>query len=429
MRVHRLSAAKIRHAKPGKLLADGGGLMLQTTIGKDGRKNQSWLFRYALPEKIVSRNGKARQRTRDMGIGPLATVSLHEARERAKQLRQLRLDEVDPIEHRKAQRAQAHQQQARVKTFEECALGYVAAHGIGWRSQKHAAQWLASLRRLAFPVIGKLPVSQVDTPLLLKILQPIWTEKVETANRLRGRIEAVLNWATAGGYRTGDNPAEWNHLKFLLPAVEKISGGDRHLESIPYTAIAAFLVELRKLETSAAGALEFTALTAGRTNEILGAKWDEISKDPETGVDVWAVPPSRTKSGRLHRVPLSSAALAVIQRQRAIRRDDFIFPGRVDGRGLGHNAMLQVLAALGRRATVHGLRASFRTWAAERTSFPRELCEVALGHVVGDETERAYQRGPILEKRARLMQQWADYVNSPLTGEKADKVVQLTRGR
>jgi len=310
MHIHRLSAAKIRNAKPGQLLNDGGGLMLQTTRGKDGRKNQSWLFRYALSEVIVSKHGRPRQRSRDMGLGPLATLSLHEAREKAKLLRQQRLEGIDPIEHRKARLAEKQQEIARIRTFDQCVHGYVSAHGVTWRSTKHATQWLGTLKRFASPVIGKLPVSKVDTPLVMKILEPIWTTKTETAHRVRGRIEAVLDYATAGGFRSGDNPASWAILEHLLAKPEKIKK-TRHLDALSYVEIATFMAELRAVDSPAARALEFAILTGTRTAEVLGARWEEFGKDAETGLDVWTVPGNRTKSGRLHRVPLSDAALGV----------------------------------------------------------------------------------------------------------------------
>jgi integrase len=411
MHVHRLTTAQIRHAKPG-LLNDGGGLLLQTTDGKDGRRNQSWLFRYSLAETVISKNGKPRLRTRDMGLGPLATVSVTEAREKARQLRQQRLDGIDPIEHRKVQRGELVKQAARAKTFQEVALEYVRAHGVGWRNQKHATQWLGTLQRLAFPVIGKLPVGQVDTPLVLKILEPIWLTKTETAHRVRGRVENVLDYATAAQYRSGDNPASWAILEHLLPKPEKVKQV-RHLDSLPYSHIADFMMQLRKIDSSAARALEFAVLTGTRSNEVLGARWDEIGADPETGVDVWTIPANRTKSHRELRVPLSTAAHAVLDRAARMRRDDFLFPGRVDGRGLGHNAMLQVIESLGCKVTQHGMRATFRTWAAERTGFPREIAEAALGHAVGSDTERSYQRGELLEKRRDLMEKWGEFCGTP----------------
>ncbi|SRR6266536_5873925 len=407
MRIHRITATQIRHAKPG-LLNDGGGLMLQTSVGKDGRRNQSWIFRYSLPDIVVSSNGRPRLRTRDMGLGPLSTIGVTEAREKARQLRQQRLDGIDPIEHRNVQRGLIRQQAAKVKTFAECAFEYVAAHGISWRSAKHGSQWIGTLRRFAFPVIGKLPVGQVDTPLILKILQPIWVEKTETAHRVRGRIEAVLDYATAGGFRTGDNPAAWAILEHLLASPNKIKKV-RHLDALPYSQIAAFVTQLRAVGSSAARALEFAIMTGTRSAEVLGAKWPELDLD----AGVWTVPADRTKSHRELRVPLSSAALAVLEAAAKVRRDGFVFPGRIDGKGLGHNAMLQVIAALGYGTTVHGMRACFRTWTAERTGFPREIAEAALGHAVGSETERSYQRGELLEKRRDLMEKWAVFCATP----------------
>jgi integrase len=420
MHIHRLSAAKIKNAKPGRH-ADGGGLYLQVSEGRGGQLNRSWIFAYALPETIVSRNGRPRQRSREMGLGSIATLGLHEAREKAKQLRQLRLEGIDPIEHRSAQRAQKQAEAAgstaRNKTFEQVTFEHISAHGVAWRSQQHAGEWIGTLMRFAFPRIGKLPVAQIDVPQILEILQPIWTTKTETAHRLRGRIEAVLDYATAAKYRVaGVNPAAWSTLRHLLAKPEKIRKVV-HLEALPYSEVGAFMAKLRAIESSAARALELAILTATRSGEVLNATWDEIGNDAETSLPIWQIPGSKTKSGRVHRVPLSTAASIVLERMKEVRRDDFIFPGRIDGERLGKNAMLQTIRALGLECTTHGFRSSFRDWAAERTSVAREIAELCLAHAVRDATVRAYQRSDLLEKRAKLMEMWAAYCSAPPASE------------
>jgi len=268
-------------------------------------------------------------------------------------------------------------------------------------------QWLKSLTDHAMPLIGALPVARIDTPLVLKVLQPIWQTKTETASRVRGRIEAVLDWAKVSGLREGENPARWKgHLDHLLPKPSRVTPIEHHA-ALPYTEIGAFLVELRERATVPAAALEFAILTAARTGEVLGAQWGEIDGG------VWTIPGDRTKTHREHRVPLAPAALAVLDRQE--RRDGFVF-SREDGTRLNKNAMLETLWAMGRRdLTVHGFRSTFRDWAGEHTNFPRELAEAALAHVVGDKAEQAYRRGDALERRRKLMTAWAAYCAKPAT--------------
>jgi len=281
----------------------------------------------------------------------------------------------------------------RAMTFSQCAEAYIETHEPAWRSTRHLQQWNESLRMYVGPVIGTLPVQQIDVALVMKVLQPIWQSKTETASRVRQRIEAVLDWATASGFRTGDNPARWRgHLENLLPPTNKIQKV-KHLAALPYAQVGAFLAGLRKRGSLAARALEFTVLTATRSGEVLGARWSEVDFEPK----VWTVPAERTKGHREHRVPLARRALEIL---RALPRSgDRVFP-------LGRDA-LWFEAPEG--ATVHGFRSSFRDWCAEQTNFPREVAEAALGHVVGDSTERAYWRGDVLEKRRKLMEAWAGY--------------------
>jgi integrase len=402
-RINRLSPARIRTAKRG-MHADGGGLYLRVAEGPHGL-NRGWLFRYGVGG-----------RERYCGLGALHTVSLAEAREKAKQCRQLLLDGLDPIDVRKARVAENRLASVRAMTFEEAAKACIASHSAGWRNVKHGLQVRKTIETYALPVIGKLPVQAVDTGLVLKIIEPIWETKTETASRLRGRIEAVLDWAKARGLRASENPARWDgHLDHLLPAKGKLRKV-QHLRALPYADVAAFMAELRKDGSISARALEALILTATRSGEVLGARWDEVDLDAR----VWTIPPSRTKAHREHRIPLCNRAVEILTELHKVRTCEFVFPGRSFQKPLGEMSLLQVIERLGRTAetTAHGFRSSFRTWVAERTNFQREVGEAALGHVNGDRVEASYQRGDLFEKRRRLMDAWADYCAKPaMAGE------------
>jgi integrase len=377
---------------------DGGGLYL--CVGSENAR--SWIFRFA-------RDG----RTRYMGIGSLAAVSLSEARERAGEARRLLAGGQDPIAARDAQQAAARAQES--MSFQQCAEAYIAAHKDGWRSAKHTAQWSATLAAYAYPVIGDLPVAAVDVGLVLKVLEPIWKTRTETASRLRGRIESVLNWAKTRGYRSGENPAAWRgHLQNLLSAKRKIRQV-RHLPALPYQEIGSFMAELRAEQGVVARALEFLILCAARSGEVLGARWSEIDLATKT----WTIPAERMKAGREHRVPLPAAGLAILVAMSAIRMNDYVFPGSRVGRPLSSKALLDLLERMDRKdITAHGFRSTFRDWCAEQTSFPREICEQALAHTVGSAVERAYRRGDLIDKRRQLMALWASYCATPsLRGE------------
>jgi integrase len=392
--MHRLSALAVSRERAPGLHPDGGGLYLQISGG-----SRSWIFRF-------SRAG----RTRYMGLGSLAAVSLAEARQKAREARRLLAGGQDPIAARDAQHAAARALEARTMTFRQCAEAYIAAHKDGWRSAKHASEWSTTLETYAYPVVGDLPVRAVDVGLVLKILQPIWRVKTETASRLRGRIEAVLNWAKTRGYRSGENPAAWRgHLQNLLPPRRKVHQV-RHLPALPYQEIGNFMAELRAEQGVVARALELTVLCATRTSETLGARWNEIDLATKT----WTIPAERMKGGKAHRVPLSSAALSILQAMSEIRLSDFVFPGMRSARPLNGKAMLELLARMGRRdITAHGFRSSFRSWAAEQTNYPREICEQALAHTVGSSVERAYMRSDVIEHRRQLMALWATYCATP----------------
>ncbi|MBR0795671.1 tyrosine-type recombinase/integrase [Bradyrhizobium jicamae] len=397
--IGRLTALKVEKIKEPGMYADGGGLYLRVT--EESTKN--WVYRFML-------NGRPRW----MGMGPLHTIGLADARNRAAACRRQRHDGIDPIEARRAGRQRAHLDAAKAITFKECASRYIAAHRAGWRNAKHAAQWEATLATYAEPVIGALPVQAIDMTLVLKVIEPIWTTKPETAGRLRGRIESILDWARVRGYCEGENPARWRgHLDKVLPARSKVRKVEHHA-ALPYTALSSFLMGLRKHEGVAASALEFAILTAARTGETLGARWSEI----DLLAKIWTIPAERMKAGRDHRVPLSARALSILGEMQAIRHADagdaFVFPGGKKGKPLSNMAFLMLLRRMSRYdLTAHGFRSSFRDWAAECMNFPAEVAEMALAHTVGSKVEAAYRRGDLFEKRRRLMVAWGTYCASP----------------
>ena len=406
MKTGKLTARDIQHAKRRGYYNDGGGLYLRVAEGG----SKSWMFRF-----------KAGGRLREMGWGSIATLSLKEAREKARECRKLRLDGIDPIDQRKATRTAAALSAAKVITFKEAAVAYVATHRDTWKNDKHRNQWLSTVATYAYPTLGALPVQAIDVDLVLEVLQPIWKVKTETASRLRGRIEKILAWATARKFRQGENPARWrSHLDQLLPRPGKVQNVEHHT-ALPYIAINAFMAELRQIGGAAAQALEFTILTATRTSEVLGAKWQEI----DFAERVWTIPGERMKAGREHRVPLPDRAFAIIEERERVRESEFVFAGGKTGRPLSNMAMMMMLRRMGRGdLTVHGFRSSFRDWAAETTNFPRDVCEMALAHTIDSRVEAAYRRGDLFRKRRQLMEAWARYCTPVKTGE---KVVALQR--
>jgi len=390
--LNKLSAVAVRNKSTPGLFADGGGLYLQVT--KSGAK--TWIYRFMMSG-----------RRRDMGLGAVHTVSLAEARDEALRCRQLVRQGIDPIEKRKAERLSAQAEAVKAITFKECAETYIKAHEPSWKNAKHIAQWTSTLTTYAYPVIGTLPIAEVDTGLVMKIIEPIWATKTETASRVRGRIESILDWATVRKYRSGENPARWKgHLDHLLPSKSKLQK-EKHHSALPYNQISEFMNVLHKHKGTSARALAFTILTAARTGEVIGAMWPEIDFENK----VWTIPADRMKAGREHRVPLSEGALKVLRAMSAIRLDDFVFPGNSTNRPLSNMAMLTVLRRMKRAdITVHGFRSTFRDWAAEQTNFPREVAEMALAHTIENKVEAAYRRGDLFEKRRKLMDEWADYV-------------------
>ena len=407
MKTGKLTARAIQQAKRRGYYNDGGGLYLRVAEGG----SKSWVFRF-----------KAGARLREMGWGSVATLSLQEAREKARECRKLRLDGIDPIEQRKATRTSATLGATKVMKFKEAAEAYVATHRDSWKNEKHRNQWLSTVATYAYPTLGALPVQTIDVELVLKVLQPIWKVKTETASRLRGRIENILAWATVRKYRQGENPARWRgHLDQLLPRPGKLQNIEHHA-ALPYAAINAFMAELRQIGGAAAQALEFTILTATRTSEVLGAKWQEIDLSER----VWTIPAERMKAGREHRVPLSDRAFAIIEERQRARESDFVFAGGKTGRPLSNMAMMMLLRRMGRGdLTVHGFRSSFRDWGSETTNFPRDVCEMALAHTIDSRVEAAYRRGDLFRKRRQLMEAWARYCT--LLGRAGEKVVALQR--
>jgi integrase len=399
----RLTHKEVQHATKRGLYPDGLGLCLQ--IARNGSK--SWIMRYRI-------GGKRRY----LGLGVVRDVPLAQARERAAAARLMLDAGQDPIEVKKGRRVATLLAAAKSMSFSKAAATYIESHRAGW-SEKSTLQWITSIDTYANPILGELPVSEVDTTIVMKVLQPIWNTKAETASRLRGRIEAVLNWAKARGFREGDqNPAAWRgHLEALLPAKSKIAP-ITHLKALAYTEIGTFMTRLRAISTVDARALEFAILTAARSGETLGARWDEIDLANAT----WTVPAARMKSKREHRVALSTAAVELLRALPA-PHDGPVFPGVKPGRSINRTRLLGVLRQINPDITVHGFRSAFRDWAGDRTMFTRELAEAALAHVTGDRTEAAYRRGDALEKRRQLMEAWATYCSAPATAE----VIELRR--
>lgn len=403
--IKRLSARFVASTlKPG-YHNDGGGLHLQVT--KSGAK--SWVFKYM-------RSGKSTE----MGLGAFNKVPLDAARRKAV-AQQAILDEGrDPKEERDRARIFGTADGAKTMTFDACAKAFIEAHAAGWRNAKHAKQWENTLAEYASPKFGSRPVREIETSHVMSALDPIWKTKTETAARLRGRIENVLDWATVRGYRTGENPARWRgHLDKLLPKRSKVKRVEHH-SAMPYADVPAFMKALRARVGVAPRALEFVILTACRVGEALAspgrdpksaaaaaAIWPEI----DFRAKVWTVPAGRMKADREHRIPLSEAAMKVLEAMKEARVDDYIFPGWKSGTPLTIAAPLALLQRDMEYAdlTVHGFRSSFRDWAAETTNFPRDLCEAALAHVIESKAEAAYQRGDKLERRRKLMEAWALY--------------------
>lgn len=384
----------VKDAKPG-LTNDGEGLYLK--IGKMG--GASWIYRYR-------RNGKLR----DMGLGGFSDVSLAKARDCAGKNRGLLKEGLDPLEAR----AKAEQPHETTPTFTSCAARYIRSHRRSWRNAKHARQWVSTLQTYARPVIGTLPVDQVSTQDILKILSPIWTSKTETAKRVQGRIENVLDYAAAHSYRDSVNPARWRgHLDKLLAKPARVKVVTHH-PAMPYSYVAGFMTELHRYTGISSKALQLLIFTATRTSEVLRADWTEIDLDNGT----WTIPAGRMKARREHRVPLSAQALELLSHLPRVQGNTHVFPGARHGRPLSNMAMLELMRGMGygtngKRGDFvpHGFRSSFRDWTGEVTSYPRDVAEMALAHTIENKVEAAYRRGDLFEKRRTMMQDWANFIS------------------
>lgn len=412
-----LTAAKVRTAKPGTYV-DGDGLMLFVRPGKLDRSGKPttsrfWLMRY-------SYGGKRREAGLGRAGEAAGDVTLAEAREKVAEWRRTLKAGNDPLSQREAdaarQKAEAQAAVAQAMTFRMVAGLYLTAHEAGWKNVRHRQLWRNTLTTYAFPHMGDLPIAEVATAHVMMALEPIWREKTETASRVRGRIEAVLDYAAARGWRMGENPARWRgHVAKLLPERSKVAPTAHHA-ALAWKDAAEFLTDLRGREGLSARALEFAILTAARTGEVLGARWQEMDLANAT----WTAPAARMKMKREHRVPLSPAALAILRAVAPLRpaNDDaggaFVFPGARKGSPLSSMALLMTLRRMDRGdLTAHGFRSTFRDWTAERTSYPNEVAEAALAHTVKNETEAAYRRGDLFEKRRRLMEDWATFCAKP----------------
>ncbi|OOG47668.1 site-specific integrase [Rhodanobacter sp. C01] len=394
----KLSDLKVRKVKTAGYLGDGGGLYLQVSPSL----SKSWVFRYQV-------NG----RTREMGLGSFNTFGLRDARDRATGCRKLLADGIDPIEQRNAAHQRKQLSDARVMTFGQCCEKYIEAHRSGWKNVKHASQWDATLRTYC-TLLWPLDVAAIDTVLVMKSLEPIWKVKTETASRVRGRIESVLAWATVRKFRTGDNPAAWrNHLDQLLPKRSKVQKVE-HRAALPYSDIPQFMTKLRLRQGLSARALELQILTATRPGEAAGAQWEEFNVPAAT----WIIPAERMKAGKEHRVPLSQTAVGLLRSLipsaptgKLLHVVGHVFPG-VKDRPLTTAAAMNLLKDLHPDITAHGFRSTFRDWAAETTKHPREVIEAAMAHRLKDKSEAAYQRGDLLIRRARLMNDWDRHCRS-----------------
>lgn len=388
-----LSAIEVSRLKAPGLVSVGGvpGLGMQVT--PTGAR--SWILRVMVGSK-----------RRDMGLGPFPGVTLAQAREKARQARQAIDDGSDPILAREIAQSALRAGQASAITFEDAAHNFITTKSVEWSNDKHAAQWTSTLETYAFPVIGKLHVADVQDVHILKILEPIWQTKTETAARIRGRIENVLDWATAKRYRKGENPARWRgHLDKLLSAPRKTTAVKHH-EAVTVDDAPAFYVQLQKRDGAGARALEFALLTAARSGEVRGATWAEIDMDK----GLWTIPASRMKAKKEHRVPLTESAIRILNALPHYKGSDFLFAAPRGGK-LSDMALTAVMRRMELHAVPHGLRSTFRDWVGERTNFPRDMAEMALAHTLTDAVEAAYRRGDMLEKRRTMMTAWALFLS------------------
>ena len=387
MKKYLSAAAVAKLRKPGRY-AVGDGAYLQISQ----QKTKAWIYRY-------QRNG----RSHHMGLGPYSLVTLAEARSKARDAARQLLHGVDPLSAKRDAARASLLNSAKDKTFRECAEAYIETHEKGWRNPRSREQWRSSLAAYAYPKVGNLSVAAIDMGLVLSVLEPIWTKVPKSASRVRSRLEAILDWAKVRQLRVGENPARWKgHLEAVLPAQSKLQRRT-HLAAMRYADIGAFMMEVRDREEIVSRALEFTILTAARTAEVLGARWNEIDGN------VWTIPAERMKGGRPHRIPLCDRAIEILDAL-PHGESEFVFMGSRAGSPLGAAALLRHFHLMGHTGlTVHGFRSSFRDWAAETTAYPNHVVEMALAHTVSSGVEAAYRRGDLFEKRRRLMSDWAAY--------------------
>jgi integrase len=397
MAIHKLNDARVKTAKFGKY-EDGGGLRL--VVSKSGAKK--WVLRFTVGDK-----------RREMGLGSYPDIRLADARSKASEYRKQAKEGIDPIEARRAEPEE-------IPSFTTCAARYIRSHRHGWKNAKHARQWVSTLKTYARPVIGSKPVDAVCTEDILEILSPIWTTKTETAKRVQGRVENVLDFAAARKFRDPLNPARWRgHLDMLLPKPSRVKTVTHH-PAMPHSEVPAFMAELSKNVSVSALALQFLILTATRTSEVLLAKWSEI----DFGGAVWTIPAERMKARREHRVPMSDATKVVLNALPRIEGNPYIFPGAKHGRPLSNMALLQLMRGMGYGVkgsrgnyVPHGFRSSFRDWSGEVSSFPRDVAEMALAHAIENKVEAAYRRGDLFVKRSKMMEEWAGYLEPARTDQ------------
>lgn len=391
--MNKLNVLKIQKLSiPGKY-SDGDGLYLQ--VSKSGTK--SWIFRYML-------NG----RSREMGLGPLKIVSLAEARIKSLECRKILLEGNDPIDERYEKRKNREAEKAKSVTFSYCAQMYIDSYKSSWRNKKHHQQWVNTIETYVNPVFGKLPVKDIDTALVIRILNPIWREKTETASRIRGRIEIILDWAAVRGYRGGENPARWRgHLDKLLPKRSLVQI-TKHHPALQINNMPKFMEALRSEVSISAKALEFLILTASRTSEVLNVKWSEIDLQQA----LWIVPAERMKAKKEHRVPLSSRAVEILKSIPRFNDGEYVFVGGKPGKPLSNMSLLMLLRRLNSGVTAHGFRSTFRDWVSEYTNHSQEVAEAALAHTIRNKVEAAYRRGDLFLKRRVLMEDWSKFCHT-----------------
>lgn len=407
IKVKTMSAVEVKRLdSPGRFAVGGvSGLYLKVT----DTGARSWVLRTIIGG-----------RRSDIGLGAYPDTSLARAREKAREVKEQVASGIDPVQQRREHRETLKAARASHITFDKAAEKFLAAKAHEFRNPKHVKQWEATLTTYASPVIGSMAVSEVELAHVVRVLEPIWTTKTETASRLRGRIEAVLAWATVHGYRTGDNPARWKgHLDAVLPKPSKVKRVKHH-KALPFDEVGAFLADLRQRDGMAARCLEFAILTACRSNEVRGARWEEIDLDAR----VWIIPAERMKAGREHRIPLSDAAMLLLKSLPLFENSDLVFPAPRGG-VMSENTLGAVIKRMGHDCTAHGFRSTFRDWCSERTSYPHEIAEMALAHTIKNKAEAAYRRGDLLVKRARLMADWARFCAEIAP---AGEVVNLGRG-